>query len=88
MHVRQQHRVVNEVKVLMCIKECPSDPSWLVLCHVSHHPVYCQVKKDCRHDTSLTYACLDLEVQAAASHAAGEIVVEALDDLDLSLIHI
>ena len=28
------------------------------------------------------YAGLDLEVQAAASHAAGEIVVEALDDLD------
>ena len=32
--------------------------------------------------TSLTYAGLNLEVQAAASHAAGEIVVEALDDLD------
>ena len=32
--------------------------------------------------TSLTYACLNLEVQAAASHAAGEVVVEALDDLD------
>ena len=32
--------------------------------------------------TSLTYDCLDLEVQAAASHATGEVVVEALDDLD------
>ena len=28
------------------------------------------------------HASLDLEVQAAASHAAGEVVAEALDDLD------
>ena len=28
------------------------------------------------------HAGLDLEVRAAASHAAGEVVVEALDDLD------
>ena len=69
-------------QVLQRIKECPSDPSWLVFCSASHHPVYYQVKKDCKHDTSLTYACLDLEVQAAASHTAGEVVVETLDDLD------
>ena len=68
MRVRQQHRVVGEVKVLQHIKEFPSDPSWLVVCCVSHHPVYHQVKKDCRTHTSLMYACLDLEVQAAASH--------------------
>ena len=30
----------------------------------------------------MTYACLDLEVQTAASHAADEIVLEAVDDLD------
>ena len=82
MRVRQQRKVVSEVKVLQRIKECPSDPSWLVFCCASNHPVYCQVKKDCRHDTALTYACLDMEVQAAASHAAGEVVVEVLDDLD------
>ena len=29
-----------------------------------------------------SYAGLNLEVQAAASHAAGEVVVKALDDLD------
>ena len=28
------------------------------------------------------YACLDLEVQAAASDTEGEVVVKALDDLD------
>ena len=49
---------------------------------MSHHPAYHQVKKDCRHDTSLTSASLDLEVQASASHAADEVVIEALDDLD------
>ena len=49
-----------------------------VFCCALHH----QVKKDCRHDTFLTYACLDLEVQAAASHTTGEVVVEGLDDLD------
>ena len=49
-----------------------------VFCCALHH----QVKKDCRHDTSLAYACLYLEVQASASHAAGELVVEVLDDLD------
>ena len=32
--------------------------------------------------TSVTYAGLDLEVQGAASQAAGEVVVEAVDDLD------
>ena len=82
MRVRQKRKVVSEVKVLQCIKECPSDPSWLVVCCVSHHPVYHQVKKDCIHDTSLTYTCLDFEVQAAASHTTNEVVVEALDDLD------
>ena len=82
MRVRQRCKIVGEVKVLQHIKECPSDPSWLIFCCVSRHPVYHQVKKDCRPDISLTYTCLDLEVQAAASHAAGEIVVEALDDLD------
>ena len=80
--VKRQCKVVGKVKILRCIKECPSDPSWLVFCCASHHPVYCQVKKDCRHDTALTYAFLDLEVQAAASHAAGEVEVAALDDLD------
>ena len=79
---RQLCNVVREVKVLRCIKECPSDPSWLVFCCASDHAVYHQVKKDCRHDTSLTNAGLDLKIQAAASHAAGEVVVEALDDLD------
>ena len=44
--------------------------------------VYHQIKKDCRHDTSLMYASLDLEVQAAVSHVAAEVVVQALDDLD------
>ena len=39
-----------------------------------------RVEKYCRHDTSLTYVCL--EVQAAAPHAAGEVVVDALNDLD------
>ena len=82
MYVRQQCKVVSKVKVLHYIKECPSDLSWLVFCCASHHSVYYQVKKDCRHDTSLTYACLDLEVQAAASYAADEVVVEALNDLD------
>ena len=28
------------------------------------------------------YASLDLEVQAAVSHVAAEVVVQALDDLD------
>ena len=82
MCVRQQHKVVNEVKVLHCVKECPSDPSWLVSCCASYHPVYHQVKEDCRHDTSLMYTSLDLEVQTVASHAAVEVVVEALDGLD------
>ena len=44
--------------------------------------MYHQVKKDCRHDTFLKYAGLDLKVQAAASSAAVEVVVEAVDDLD------
>ena len=73
---------MGEVKVFQCIKECPSDPSWLIFCGALHHPVYHQVKRDCRHDTSLTHACLDLEVQTAAFHAAGEVVVEPLEDLD------
>ena len=30
MCVRQQCKVVVELKVLQCIKECPSDPFWLV----------------------------------------------------------
>ena len=30
----------------------------------------------------MMHTCLDLKVQVAASHAAGEVVVEALDDLD------
>ena len=34
--------------------------------------------------TSLTYAGLNLEVQAAASHAAGEVVVEALGDMGVA----
>ena len=82
MYVRQQCKVVSKVKVLHYIKECPSDLSWLVFCCASHHSVYYQVKKDCRHDTSLTYTGLDLDVQAAASHTAGEVVVEAVDDLE------
>ena len=82
MCVRQQCKVVVELKVLQCIKECPSDPSWLVSCCASYHPVYHQVKEDCRHDTSLMYTSLDLEVQTVASHAAVEVVVEALDGLD------
>ena len=49
-----------------------------VFCCALHH----QVKKDCRHDTFLKYAGLDLKVQAAASSAAVEVVVEAVDDLD------
>ena len=77
-----KRNVISKVKVLKHIKECPSDPSWLVSRCTSHHPVCYQVKKDCKHDTSLTYACLDLEVQAAASHTAGEVVVEDLGDLD------
>ena len=60
----------------------PYDPSWLVFCCLSHRLVYYQVKKDCRHDTFLKYAGLDLKVQAAASSAAVEVVVEAVDDLD------
>ena len=48
--VRQQCKVISEVQVLQRIKECPSDPSWPVFCCVSHHPVYHQVKKDCRYD--------------------------------------
>ena len=82
MRVKQQRKVVGDVKVLQRVKECPSDPSRLVFCCASYYPIYHQAKKDCRHDASLTYARLDLEVQAAASHAAGEVVVEALDDLD------
>ena len=82
MHVREQYKVVGKVKVLQCIKECPSDSSWLVFCCASHHPLYNQVEKDCRHDISLTYACLDLEVRTAAFHVAGEVVVEALDGKD------
>ena len=82
MRVRQQREVIGEVKVLQRIKKYPSDPSWLVFCCALHHPVYYQVKKDCRRDTSLTYACLDLQVQPAASHAAGDVVAETLNDLD------
>ena len=80
--MRQQCKVISEAKVLQHIKECPPDPSWMVFCCVSHHPNYHQVKKDCRHDTSLMCTSFDLEVLAAASYAADEVVVEALDDLD------
>ena len=82
MRVKQQRKVVGDVKVLQRVKECPSDPSRLVFCCASYYPIYHHAKKDCRQDASLTYARLDLGVQATASHAAGEVVVEALDDLD------
>ena len=82
MRVRQQRKVIGEVKVPQRIKKCPSDSSWPVFWCASHHPAYHQVKKEHKHDTSLMHASLDLEVQAAASHAAGEVVAEALDDLD------
>ena len=80
--MRHQRKVVGKVIIFQRVKERPSYPSWLVFCCMSCHPVCNQVKKDYRHDTPLTYACLDSEVQAAASHAAGVVVVEALDDLD------
>ena len=39
-------------------------------------------KQDCRHDASMTYACVEVKVLATAPHTASEVVVEAVDDLD------
>ena len=85
-HVKQQRKVVGEVKAPKHVNECPSDPFWLIFYCTSHHLVYHLVKMDCRLDTPpLRYDCLDLEVQAATSHAAGEVVLEASDDLNDAL---